>query len=77
MVKDYRGRGIAGKVVRAMIEHARNSGLVSIEIHAHQHLRGFYGKLGFPYVQEGERVAGHQLIEMLYRLKEMGLNSPF
>ena len=76
VVKDYRGRGVAGRVVRAMIEYARNYGLASIEIHAHQYLRSFYEKLGFLYVQDGESVAGYQLIEMLYRLDEKSLNSP-
>jgi len=68
VMKEYRGRGIARDVVRAMIEHAQASGMVSIEIHAHEYLRSFYEGLGFLYVNDYGAVFGHKLIEMRYKV---------
>ena len=66
VMKEYRGKGIAQRIVRALIEHAQASGIVSIEIHAHEYLRGFYERLGFVFVKDYGAVAGHKLIEMRY-----------
>lgn len=66
-----RGLGIASKLVSALIEHAKNIGVRSIEIHAHSYLRSYYEKFGFKFIQEVEVVGEHQLIEMQYYIVEM------
>jgi len=69
--EESRGLGIASKLVSALIEHAKNIGVRSIEIHAHSYLRSYYEKFGFKFIQEVEVVGEHQLIEMQYYIVEM------
>ena len=64
VVKEYRGSGIASKIVKALISHAREIDVNSIEIHAHEYLRAYYEKFGFEYIQDVDIVGEHQLIEM-------------
>lgn len=68
VVEVYRGLGVASKVVKALIEHAQNAGLDSIEIHAHSYLRCYYEKFGFKFIKEVEVVGEHQLIEMQHQI---------
>ncbi|PCF93881.1 GNAT family N-acetyltransferase [Vreelandella nigrificans] len=68
VVEVYRGSGVASKVVKALIEHAQNAGLDSIEIHAHSYLRRYYEKFGFKFIREVEVVGEHQLIEMQHQI---------
>ncbi len=70
VLKEYRRRGIAGRIVQSMIEFARTSGIARIEIHAHKHLEQYYKQFGFAYIREAEVVGGHQLIEMLCQIGE-------
>ena len=69
--EESRGLGIASKLVSALVEHAKNIGVRSIEIHAHSYLRSYYEKFGFKFIQEVEVVGEHQLIEMQYYIVEM------
>ncbi|CAM2761952.1 GNAT family N-acetyltransferase [Vibrio diazotrophicus] len=69
--EESRGLGIASKLVSALIEHAKNIGVRSIEIHAHSYLRSYYEKFGFKFIQEVEVVGEHQLIEMQYYIVDM------
>lgn len=69
--EESRGLGIASKLVSALIEHAKNIGVRSIEIHAHSYLRSYYEKFGFKFIKEVEVVGEHQLIEMQYYIVEM------
>lgn len=69
--EESRGLWIASKLVSALIEHAKNIGVRSIEIHAHSYLRSYYEKFGFKFIQEVEVVGEHQLIEMQYYIVEM------
>lgn len=69
--EESRGLGIASKLVSALIEHAKNIGVRSIEIHAHSYLRSYYEKFGFKFIQEVEVVGEHQLIEMQYDIVEI------
>ncbi|WP_028579576.1 GNAT family N-acetyltransferase [Desulfogranum japonicum] len=71
VAQEYRHSGIATKVVKALITHAAETNVVSIEIHAHEYLREYYERFGFEFVQEVEIVGGHQLIEMHYPLKRL------
>lgn len=66
--KEYRGSGIGSTVIKALLEHAKTSGLVSIEIHAHGHLRNYYERFGFEFIKEVEIVGEHQLIEMRHQI---------
>ena len=68
VVKEYRGSGIASKVIDTLMSHARQSGVVSIEIHAHEHLRSYYQTFGFEFIREVEVVGEHQLIEMRHQI---------
>ncbi len=69
MTEPYRSLGIASKVVKALMEYARNVRVCSIEIHAHGYLRNYYEKFGFEFIREVEIVGEHQLIEMQYRIE--------
>lgn len=69
--EESRGLRIASKLVSTLIEHAKNIGVRSIEIHAHSYLRSYYEKFGFKFIQEVEVVGEHQLIEMQYYIVEM------
>jgi predicted GNAT family N-acyltransferase len=68
VVKEYRGSGVASKVVEALMSHARQIGGRSIEIHAHEYLRKYYEKFGFEFIREVEVVGDHQLIEMRHQV---------
>jgi len=65
----YRGVGIASKVVQALMNHAQNIGIQSIEIHAHGYLKSYYERFGFEFIKEVEIVGEHQLIEMRHQIK--------
>ncbi|ANQ21855.1 acetyltransferase [Vibrio natriegens] len=69
VTEPYRGMGIASKVVKALMDYARNEGVSFIEIHAHGYLRSYYEKFGFEFIREVEIVGEHQLIEMQYHIK--------
>ncbi|ASP40707.1 GNAT family N-acetyltransferase [Bacterioplanes sanyensis] len=68
VTKTHRGAGLSSKLVKAVISHAREIGVQSIEIHAHNYLKSFYERFGFQYIQEVEIVGEHQLIEMQHSL---------
>jgi len=68
VLKEYRGKGVAATIINALTSYAQEINLHSIEIHAHEYLRGYYEKFGFKYIKEVEVVGEHQLIEMLYRI---------
>ncbi len=64
----YRGVGVASKVVQALMDHAQNIGVESIEIHAHGYLRKYYERFGFEFIKKVEMVGEHQLIEMRHQI---------
>lgn len=68
VIEEYRGSGVASKVVEALMTHAYQRGAATIEIHAHKYLRSYYEKFGFKFVREVEVVGGHQLIEMRHQV---------
>lgn len=67
--EEYRGDGVASKIVRALIKHASSIGVKCIDIHAHAYLRKYYENFGFEYIREVEIVGEHQLIEMKYQME--------
>jgi len=69
VIKEYRGNGIAAKIVTALISHAKKLGFCSIEIHAHEYLKKYYEKFGFCFIKKVEVVGVYQLIEMQLQLK--------
>lgn len=62
--KEFRGSGIARKLVESLLSLADELKINTIEIHAHEYLRNYYAELGFEYIKDVEVVGGHQLIEM-------------
>ena len=69
VLKEYRGSGIATQLINALLSHAREINIDSIEIHAHEYLRGYYENFGFKYIKNVEVVGEHQLIEMHYKVE--------
>lgn len=68
VLMEYRGQGLATIVVKALLQCARDKGLSSVEIHAHEYLRQYYESLGFEFIRNVEIVGKHQLIEMNCRI---------
>lgn len=62
--KEFRGLGVASRVVNASLLKAENLSVKKISIHPHEHLRRFYESFGFKYIEESEVVGSHQLIRM-------------
>lgn len=68
VLEAYRSGGVASKMVQALLAHAQNISVESIEIHAHAHLRSYYERFGFEFIKEVEIVGEHQLIEMRHQM---------
>ncbi|MGF1911401.1 GNAT family N-acetyltransferase [Vibrio kasasachensis] len=68
VIEPYRGMGIASKMVKSLMEYAKNAGVSSIKIHAHGYLQNYYEKFGFEFIREVEIVGAHQLIEMRHQI---------
>lgn len=64
VIADYRGRGLASKLVNALLSVAEGLKLTLVDIYPHEHLRIYYEIFGFKYVGVSKAVAGHQLIKM-------------
>ncbi len=47
VLREYRGRGLGAKVVRALVKEAQNIGLKRVYLGAQKHAVGFYEKLDF------------------------------
>ncbi len=67
VIKEYRGSGVASKVVKELLNLAHKLGVSTVEIHAHEYLRNFYEKFGFQFIRKAEVVGDHQLIEMRFQ----------
>lgn len=67
VMKAFRGAGVARAVIQHAIDYAIKQRVHHIDIHAHQHLRGYYENFGFEYIKACEVVGGHPLIAMSYR----------
>lgn len=52
VLKAYRGQGIGGSILVALMDEARSEGLGSVYLHAQTHAQAFYQRFGF--IAEGE-----------------------
>ncbi|CAG9000898.1 MAG: hypothetical protein CENE_02905 [Candidatus Celerinatantimonas neptuna] len=65
ILENWRGRGIASRVIRAALESAKqNKQIGKILVHAHCYLQSYYEKFGFQYIRDCEIVGEHPLVEM-------------
>lgn len=62
--KEYRGFGIASKLVETSLIQAEKIEVHSIEITPHEYLKEFYETFGFKFVKKAGEVTGHRLIKM-------------
>ena len=62
--KEFRGFGIASKLVKISISQAEKLKVHSIEITPHEYLKEFYETFGFKYIKKAGVVSGHRLIKM-------------
>ena len=62
--KEFRGGGIASRLVKTSLIQAKELGIESIEMTPHEHLQTFYEAFGFTYVESAGEVIGHKLIKM-------------
>ena len=62
--KEYRGFGIASKLVKASVVQAKKLKVRSIEITPHEYLKEFYETFGFKYIKKAGAVTVHRLIKM-------------
>jgi len=69
VLKEFRGFGIASKIVKALLLQAENLNVRKIDIYPHEHLKGFYESFGFKYIEKSEVVGNHQLIKMVMTLR--------
>lgn len=67
VVKAYRGKGVGGQVINALLNHGNELGLTSVSIQAHAYLRDYYEQFGFVFMSEVAKVGEHPLIAMEYR----------
>jgi predicted GNAT family N-acyltransferase len=62
--KEFRGFGIASKIVNVSLLQAKNLNIRKVDIYPHEYLQGFYESFGFIYIEKSEVVGCHQLIKM-------------
>ena len=62
--KEFRGFGVASKIVKASLLQAEKLNIKKVDIYPHEYLRDFYESFGFKYIERSEVVANHQLIKM-------------
>jgi len=65
IIKEYRGKGIATKLVTTLLVKAEQLKICNVELHAHAYLRKYYENFGFDYIKPVEVVGEHQLIQMV------------
>lgn len=69
VLKDFRGQGIGGRILLALMDEARARGFQSTFLHAQAHALEFYGRFGFIAVGEEFREAGIPHRKMSCNLK--------
>lgn len=62
--KEFRGNGIASKLIKTSLIQAEKLKFHSIEITPHEYLKAFYETFGFRYIKKAGAVTGHRLIKM-------------
>ncbi|MCG8435383.1 MAG: GNAT family N-acetyltransferase [Gammaproteobacteria bacterium] len=66
VLRDYRGKGIGGKILEALIEEARQRNHIECHLHAQTQALDFYAHYGF--VEEGEEFEEAEIPHKLMRL---------
>jgi predicted GNAT family N-acyltransferase len=66
VAREWRGRGVGGAILAALLELARKEGCTVVRLHAQTHALGFYGKYGFSAVGAEFDEAGipHRTMEL-------------
>lgn len=64
----WRGRGVGGALLAALLEEARRRGMAEVYLHAQRHARDFYARQGFEDEGEPFAEAGIAHIGMRCRL---------
>jgi len=69
LLKEYRGNGFGGKILKFLISYCRDKGVTEIYLHSQIAVKGFYRRFGF--IEKGEPFleAGIPHIEMYMKLK--------
>ncbi|ELR71591.1 putative acetyltransferase [Fulvivirga imtechensis AK7] len=65
VLREFRGRGYASEIVRALERYGVEQGVTKFELYPHRYLESFYNRLG--YISDPDyssNVAGHALIRM-------------
>ncbi|HJO94819.1 MAG TPA: GNAT family N-acetyltransferase [Victivallales bacterium] len=62
--KEFRGYGIASKMVNELLLQAEKLNINTVDIHPHEYLKDFYENFGFIYIEQSKIVGNHQLIRM-------------
>ncbi len=62
--KEFRGTGIASKIVSFMLLQAKKLEINVLSIFPHEYLKNFYESFGFEYIESSGSVGAHQLIKM-------------
>ncbi len=64
VLKEFRGFGIASRIVKALLLQAERLNVRKIDIYPHEYLKGFYETFNFKYIEKSKVVGNHQLIKM-------------
>jgi predicted GNAT family N-acyltransferase len=68
VLREWRGRGIGGRLLRAMLDHAAAAGFARVHLHAQSAAVRFYARRGFTPVGApfGEAGIPHQAMEYVF-----------
>lgn len=67
VIKDWRGHGVGGAILEALLDEARKAGIPECYLHGQTSALGFYGRYGF--VPEGEEFEEAGIPHRMMRLR--------
>ncbi len=72
VLREWRGRGIGGRLLRAMLDHAAAAGFARVYLHAQCAAVRFYARRGFTAIgaRFGEAGIPHQAMEHVFRQED-------
>ena len=65
VLKQYRGQGFGSKLLKALVNHGKNLGILDFYLHAQTSAIGFYERLGFKPIDSEFNEAGIAHIKMV------------
>ena len=65
VLKQYRGQGYGSKLLKALVDHGNNLGILDFYLHAQTSAIGFYEQLGFKQIDSEFNEAGIWHIKMV------------